>query len=67
MPNKKTIKESEKIIPIRAEVDVLVAGGGLAGVSAAVAAARAGAKTMLIEKKWISGRSCYGRIMLFGL
>jgi ribulose 1,5-bisphosphate synthetase/thiazole synthase len=40
---------------VRAEVDVLVAGGGLAGVSAAVAAARAGARTMLIERNSFPG------------
>ncbi|GAJ17552.1 unnamed protein product, partial [marine sediment metagenome] len=33
-------KEAARNIPIREDVDVLVVGGGLAGVSAAVAAAR---------------------------
>jgi hypothetical protein len=33
-----------------AEVDVLVAGGGPAGIGAAIAAARAGAKTLLLER-----------------
>lgn len=36
--------------PTIAEVDVLVCGGGPAGVGAAVAAARQGAKTMLVEQ-----------------
>lgn len=36
--------------PLRAETEVLVCGGGLGGVSAALAAARTGAKTMLIER-----------------
>ncbi|MDZ7619364.1 MAG: FAD-dependent oxidoreductase, partial [Patescibacteria group bacterium] len=35
--------------PIVAKVDVLVCGGGPAGVGAALYAARTGAKTMLIE------------------
>ena len=35
--------------PILDSVDVLVAGGGPAGIGAALAAARAGAKTLLIE------------------
>ena len=40
---------------IRAKVDVLVAGGGLGGVAAATAAARAGAKTLLIERNAFLG------------
>lgn len=36
--------------------DVLVAGGGMAGIAAVIAAARAGAKTLLIEKAgWLGG------------
>ena len=37
------------------EIDVLVIGGGAAGFSAAVAAARSGAKTMLVEKNAMLG------------
>lgn len=44
----KTIAAAD--LPIRAEVDVVVCGGGLGGVAAAVAAARAGAKTVLVER-----------------
>ncbi len=36
--------------PVVAEVDVLVVGGGTAGIGAAVAAARNGASTILIER-----------------
>ena len=35
--------------------DVLVAGGGFAGISAALAAARCGAKTVLLEKQCVLG------------
>jgi hypothetical protein len=37
-------------VPVTAEADVLVVGGGSAGIAASVAAARAGARTMLIER-----------------
>lgn len=49
------VKEAARSIPIRKDVDVLVVGGGLAGVSAAVAAARTGAKTLLIERNGFPG------------
>src|SRR5688572_21240955 len=41
--------ESAREIPVVAQCDVLVSGGGPAGVAAAIAAARAGARTHLIE------------------
>lgn len=42
-------RESEKLLNVYASVDVLVAGGGPAGVSAAVGAAQTGAKTLIVE------------------
>ena len=47
-------EEPMKKLPVR-EVDVVVAGGGTAGVVAALAAARNGAKTMLVEAKGYTG------------
>lgn len=44
--------ESEKVM---IEVDVLVTGGGVSGCAAAIAAARAGARTMLIERNGFLG------------
>ena len=41
--------------PITKKCDVLVAGGGIAGISAALAAARSGAKTILLEKQFMLG------------
>ncbi len=46
----KTITEPERSIPVSYEVDVLVVGGGPAGIPAAIAAARNGAKVLLVER-----------------
>jgi len=51
----KMITEPERTIPVLDEVDVLVAGAGTAGVAAAVSSARAGARTMLIERQGFLG------------
>lgn len=42
-------------VPVRGAFDVAVVGGGIAGVAAAVSAARAGAKVCLIEKEHALG------------
>ena len=41
--------------PITHECDVLVAGGGVAGIAAALAAARQGSKVILLEKQFMLG------------
>ena len=41
--------------PVRGRYDVLVAGGGIAGAAAALAAARAGAHVLLIERSYLLG------------
>ncbi len=49
------IHEQTREIPVAGSADVIVVGGGVAGVAAAVAAARNGAKVILIEKSIILG------------
>ena len=51
----KTVKEPAREIPVRAEVDVLVVGGGPAGIMAAQAAAADGLKVMLVESRGYLG------------
>jgi hypothetical protein len=46
----KTIDEPARKIPLYGEYEVAVLGGGPAGIAAAVAAARAGRKTLLVER-----------------
>src|SRR4051794_40089568 len=46
----KTIEEPARQIPLYGEYEVAVLGGGPAGIAAAVAASRAGRRTLLIER-----------------
>lgn len=49
-------------VAVSQEVDVLVVGGGAAGVGAAICAARNGTNTLLIEQQW-----CLGGLVTLGL
>src|SRR6188472_1636222 len=46
----KSIREPERDLPVRGEYDVVVLGGGPAGIAAAASAAAHGRKTLLIER-----------------
>jgi hypothetical protein len=46
----KSIEEPARQIPLYGEYEVVILGGGPAGIAAAVAAARAGRRTLLIER-----------------
>ena len=52
----------QRTLPVRYDVDVCVAGGGPAGVAAALAAARQGAQVYVAE-----GQSCFGGMGTAGL
>lgn len=58
------IAEPAREIPVVAEVDVLVCGGGPAGTAAAVAAGRAGARTMLVERYGCLGGLATGGLVI---
>ena len=49
------VSQPAKQVPVAYEADVVVAGGGMSGVFAAIAAARQGAKTVLIERHSVIG------------
>jgi hypothetical protein len=58
------IREPARELPVIADVDVLVCGGGPAGTAAAVASARAGAKTMLLERYGCLGGLATGGLVI---
>ena len=62
MTDRNFIMEPERRIPVSGTADVIVCGGGPAGVCAAVAAARLGAKTLLLVRG-----GALGGIMTSGL
>jgi len=60
----RTVHEPDQQTPVVAETDVLVVGGGPAGQSAAVAAARAGAEVTLVERYGYLGGLASGGMVL---
>lgn len=54
----KCVEEPARTIPVMAETDVLVVGGGPGGLAAALAAAREGVKTTLVERY-----GCFGGVI----
>ena len=58
-----TFTEESRQIPVCADVDVVVCGGGPAGFAAALAAARNGASVMLLENQLCLGGQSTGGMM----
>jgi hypothetical protein len=62
----KTILSQASSIPVYRDVDVVVVGGGIAGISAAVAAARQGKKTVILEKyAALGGLATLGQVCVY--
>ncbi len=62
----KYFEEKPKKLPLYGEYDVAVVGGGMAGIAAALAAARHGAKTVLIEKQFaLGGLATLGLVTIY--
>ncbi|MDO9464309.1 MAG: FAD-dependent oxidoreductase [bacterium] len=57
--------EPQQRIPVERTVDVLVAGGGPAGIAAGIAAAREGAKTLVVERYGYLGGMITGAHVLW--
>lgn len=58
------LKQPAREIPVVAEADIVVLGGGPAGVAAAVSAARTGAKVVLLERYTFLGGLWTGGLVL---
>lgn len=58
-----TYNEPARELPIARNVDVIVAGGGPAGIAAAIAAARNGARTVLVEQFGYLGGTATASLM----
>ncbi|MBN1556189.1 MAG: FAD-dependent oxidoreductase [Phycisphaerae bacterium] len=62
----KILIEPGKQLPIVDGYDVVVVGGGIAGITAAVAAARNGARTLLAEKNYaLGGLATLGNVIVY--
>jgi ribulose 1,5-bisphosphate synthetase/thiazole synthase len=59
-----SITEPARQTPVLAETEVLVVGGGAAGTAAAIAAARTGADTMLVERHGALGGLATGGLII---
>jgi len=62
MTSTRYVTEPERRIPVAGDADVIVSGAGPAGIAAALAAARTGARTRLIE-----ANGCLGGVWTAGL
>lgn len=60
-----TVREAARDIPVALKTDVLVVGGGPAGIAAAVTAARNGIETVLVERyPYLGGLAAGGMVLV---
>ena len=59
----RTVPEAARAVPVLEEAEVLVVGGGVAGCAAAYAAAKAGARTVLLERNGCLGGVATATVM----
>ena len=61
-----TVREPARDLPVSASADVVVAGGGIAGCAAALAAARAGVSVLLLENTCtLGGLATAGNVTIY--
>ncbi len=61
-----SILEPARELPVSGEYDVMVAGGGIAGIAAAVAAARGGKRVVLLEREYaLGGMATLGLVTIY--
>lgn len=61
----KSVVEAQREVPVVAETDVLIVGGGPAGVAASVEAARQGARALLTERyPYLGGMASGGMVLV---
>ena len=61
-----SIREEARSLPVTRRCEVLVAGGGIAGIAAALAAARGGRRVLLLEREYaLGGMATLGLVTIY--